>query len=192
MGKTPILLETGGLLKEHLIKLWPLWARAHQVPELAPWTNWLFLGGRGAGKTRAGAEWVRGMALGADTVSSARAMMLALGCIQSRSCNTDHCPTGIATQNPYRNAGLVVTNKAKRVANFHEETVKNLVELVGAAGLDGLAELGPEHINRRVQGTDVRTYAELYPVVEIGCLLADDTIPEKWRDDWRRADTGHW
>ena len=135
---------------------------------------------------------LRAMALGADTVNSARGMMLALGCIQSRACNTDHCPTGIATQNPYRNAGLVVTDKAQRVANFHEETVKSLAELVGASGLDSLAELGPEHINRRVQGTDVRTYAQLYPVVEKDCLLSVDTIPENWRDDWDKADAGRW
>jgi len=36
----------------------------HQVPPDSDWTTWLLLGGRGAGKTRAGAEWVRGLALG--------------------------------------------------------------------------------------------------------------------------------
>ena len=42
------------------------WSRADQVPELLPWSwhSWLLLGGRGAGKTRAGAEWVRAVALG--------------------------------------------------------------------------------------------------------------------------------
>ncbi len=145
-----------------------------------------------SGKMFSAFHILRAMALVADTVNSARGMMLALGCIQSRACNTDHCPTGIATQNPYRNAGLVVTDKAQRVANFHEETVTNLAELVGAAGLDSLAGLGPEHINRRVQGTDVRTYAQLYPVVEAGCLLAEDTIPENWWDDWHRADARRW
>lgn len=48
---------------------WQFWARADQLPpECAqgdgPWKTWLVLGGRGAGKTRAGAEWVRGLALG--------------------------------------------------------------------------------------------------------------------------------
>ncbi len=36
----------------------------HQFPPEGDWTTWLLLGGRGAGKTRAGAEWVRGLALG--------------------------------------------------------------------------------------------------------------------------------
>ena len=43
---------------------WQIWAREDQLPPLADWTTWLILGGRGAGKTRTGAEWVRGMALG--------------------------------------------------------------------------------------------------------------------------------
>lgn len=41
---------------------WELWARDDQLPPNADnpnWTNWLILGGRGAGKTRSGAEWVR-------------------------------------------------------------------------------------------------------------------------------------
>lgn len=50
---------------------WLTWGRPEQVPpETAanggPWTQWLFLGGRGAGKTRAGAEWVRGLAMGSS------------------------------------------------------------------------------------------------------------------------------
>lgn len=43
---------------------WPLWARDDQLPPAGNWKTWLILGGRGAGKTRAGAEWVRGTALG--------------------------------------------------------------------------------------------------------------------------------
>ena len=118
--------------------------------------------------------------------------MLSLGCIQARTCNTDHCPTGIATQNPGRNKAIVVSDKAQRVANFHRETVANLVELVGAAGLDGIHELEPKHINRRVQGSDVRNYAQLYPGIEQGSLLANDTIPEEWRDDWEAAKASNW
>ena len=135
---------------------------------------------------------LRALALGADTVNSARGMMLALGCIQSRTCNTDQCPTGIATQNPSRNKAIVVTDKGQRVANFHHETVKNLVELIGAAGLDNLSELRPEHINRRVQGTDVKNYAQLYPQLSLSCLTNTMTIPEEWKYDWDRAQAIKW
>jgi glutamate synthase domain-containing protein 2 len=135
---------------------------------------------------------LRAMALGADTVNSARGMMLALGCIQSRTCNTDHCPTGIATQNPSRNKGIVVTENAQRVANFQQETVKNLVELLGAAGLDNLEDLGPEHINRRVQGTDVKNYAQLYPQLASGSLLDTAPLQEDWKYHWDKAQASTW
>jgi glutamate synthase domain-containing protein 2 len=145
-----------------------------------------------SGKMFSAFHILRSIALGADTVNSARGMMMALGCIQSRSCNTDHCPTGIATQNPERNKGLVVTDKAQRVANFHKETVENLTELVAAAGLHSLEQLEPRHINRRVQGTEVKTYAELYPVIDENCLLNDDCIPDNWRADWAQANARSW
>jgi glutamate synthase domain-containing protein 2 len=135
---------------------------------------------------------LRALALGADTVNSARGMMLSLGCIQARTCNTDHCPTGIATQNPSRNKAIVVTDKSQRVANFQRETVTNLVELVGAAGLNGIHELELKHINRRVQGTDVKNYAQLYPTMEPSSLLDETTIPAQWRDDMEQANAASW
>lgn len=145
-----------------------------------------------SGKMFSAFHILRAMALGADAVNSARGMMMALGCIQARSCNTDHCPTGIATQNPSRNKGLVVTDKAQRVANFHSETVANLAELVAAAGLNSIEELEPKHINRRVQGTDIKTYAQLYPEIMPKCLLSAETIPENWQEDWNTADSLTW
>jgi hypothetical protein len=48
---------------ERLLNDWELWAREDQLPPNGPWITWLVLGGRGAGKTRAGAEWVRAVAL---------------------------------------------------------------------------------------------------------------------------------
>lgn len=145
-----------------------------------------------SGKILSAFHLLRIIALGADTANSARGMMMALGCIQSRSCNTDHCPTGIATQNPARAKGLVVSDKATRVANFHKATVENLMELLAAAGLDSLEELEPRHINQRVQGTNIMTYAQLYPSVEPGCLLNESTLPEDWKDDWTVAQPECW
>jgi glutamate synthase domain-containing protein 2 len=145
-----------------------------------------------SGKMFSAFHILRAIALGADAVNSARGMMMSLGCIQARTCNSDHCPTGIATQNPSRNKAIVVTDKSQRVANFHRETVTNLVELVGAAGLDGIHQLEPKHINRRVQGTEVRNYAQLYPTMEPGILLDDAKMPEKWRYDMEQANAASW
>jgi len=145
-----------------------------------------------SGKMFSAFHIIRAMALGADTVNAARAFMLSLGCIQARSCNTDHCPTGIATTDPKRAKALVVSDKGERVANYHAETVKNLVELAGAAGLHDLKELGPHHINRRVQGSLVKTYADLYPTITPGCLLDDHCRPDSWQADWKLASAERW
>ena len=45
-----------------LLYCWPRWARRAQRPPAGDWTTWLLMGGRGSGKTRAGAEWVRRLA----------------------------------------------------------------------------------------------------------------------------------
>ena len=50
--------------------------------------------------------------------------MFAVGCIQSQSCHTDRCPTGVATQDQSRQRALVVPDKAQRVYNFHRNTLK--------------------------------------------------------------------
>ena len=57
-----------------------------------------------SGKIVSAYDICRAFALGADYVMSARGFMFAVGCIQSRSCHTNHCPTGVATQDPDRPA----------------------------------------------------------------------------------------
>ncbi|MEJ2116202.1 MAG: FMN-binding glutamate synthase family protein, partial [Gammaproteobacteria bacterium] len=84
-----------------------------------------------SGKILTGFHIVRALSLGADLCSSARGMMFALGCIQSLRCNTNHCPTGITTQNPALSYGLDITNKANRVLNFHAGTLQSVLEIIG-------------------------------------------------------------
>jgi glutamate synthase domain-containing protein 2 len=109
-----------------------------------------------SGKILTGFQIIRAFALGADLCASARGMMLALGCIQSLRCTTNHCPTGITTQNPALVYGLDVTDKAERVYQYHRETVRGVLELLGAMGLDRLDEIRPHHIFRRVDDLRVR------------------------------------
>jgi len=145
-----------------------------------------------SGKALSAFHIVRLLALGADTVNSARAMMLALGCIQSRHCNLDICPTGVATQNPTRYKRLDIEDKARRVANYHGTMVENLLELVASTGLDSLDKLQPQHIYRRVTGTDIRNYAELYPRVTDRCFLSEEEFPPTWREEWDGATAAKW
>jgi len=145
-----------------------------------------------SGKAISAFHILRLQALGADTVNSARAMMFALGCIQSRHCNQDSCPTGIATQNPARYRALDVGLKAERVANYQRAMVKNLVELAAVAGLSSLSELRPWHVHRRVNGTEIKHYGELYPCVAEGCFLHEERVPLDWQRAWQQANAGSW
>ena len=113
------------------------------------------------------------LALGADVCNAARAMMLAMGCIQALRCNTNQCPTGIATQDKDLQRGLDVTDKGQRVANFHRATLHALLDVVAAAGLHHPAALRPWHIMRRIAPTQTRSYHEIYPLQEEGFLLRD-------------------
>jgi glutamate synthase domain-containing protein 2 len=128
-----------------------------------------------AGQIVSAYDVARTLAIGADWCNAARGFMFALGCIQSQSCHTDHCPTGIATQNPGRWRKLDVPDKATRVFQFHQNTLKALHDLLCAAGLEHPQQLGPEHILRRVSPTEIRSFADIYQYLSPGELL--DSIP---------------
>lgn len=129
-----------------------------------------------AGKIVTAFDMARTLALGADWCNSARGFMFSLGCIQSQSCHTDRCPTGVATQDPNRQAALDPQDKGVRVANFHRNTLLALRDLLAAAGLQHPSEMGPEHIIRRVSSTEVRSLAKLHHFVRPGELL--ETVPD--------------
>ncbi len=124
-----------------------------------------------SGKVSTGFDIVKNIALGADICNSARGMMFALGCIQALECNSNTCPTGVATQDPSLMKGLVVEDKKVRVKNFHNLTVASAVELLGAAGLKDPNDLTRAYINRRVSPSIIQNYRETYPYIPTGSLL---------------------
>ncbi len=131
-----------------------------------------------SGKINSGFGILKHMVMGADLCYSSRGMMLSLGCIQALQCNTNHCPTGVATQNPYLVNGLVVTDKNKRVANFQKATVKSFAEILGAMGFHSPKQLRPRHLMRRISLSQVKDYSEIYPFLKDGDLLRDPVPPE--------------
>ncbi|MBS1758703.1 MAG: FMN-binding glutamate synthase family protein [Bacteroidetes bacterium] len=144
-----------------------------------------------SGKIISAFHIARAMALGADTCNSARAMMMALGCIQALLCNTNRCPTGIATQDPKLTVGLVVEDKKVRVANYHKGTIESFVEMLGASGLDDMKNITRSHIYRRVNLNEMLTYEEIFPSIKIGSMLNNE-IPEKYKLDFAHADMNKW
>ena len=124
-----------------------------------------------SGKIITAFQMLNKIALGADVLTSARGMMLALGCIQARKCNSNHCPVGVATQKPYLVVGLDVTDKKKRVYSYHKESLKHLASLIGATGVDSADQIKRSFIHRRVNKTEIKTYEELFPSVKCGDFL---------------------
>lgn len=144
-----------------------------------------------SGKITSGFHMVRAVALGADVCNSARAMMMALGCIQALQCNTNKCPTGVATQEPSLAVGLVVEHKKHRVANYHKATVKNFVELIGACGLENMHDITRSHIYRRSSLNEMLSFEEIFPSVKAGAIINGD-IPEKYVLDYELANPDSW
>jgi len=130
----------------------------------------------------------RAMAIGADWCNSARGFMFALGCIQSLSCHTDRCPTGVTTQDPSRARALVVPLKTERVYMYHHATLHALSELLAAAGLDHPQQLRPIHFSKRTSSTEVMSFAKLYPSLRPGELI-EGTQDPRFRDAWAMAQT---
>lgn len=144
-----------------------------------------------SGKIVSGFHLLRAMALGADTCNSARAMMMAVGCIQALQCNTNKCPTGVATQDPSLSVGLVVEDKKTRVANYQQATVKNFVELLGASGLDNMGNITRSHIYRRISLNEMLTFEEIFPSIPVGSMK-EGIIPERYKSDFGWANMDKW
>ncbi len=136
-----------------------------------------------SGKIVSGADMARAFALGADWCNSARGFMFSIGCIQARACHTNRCPTGVATQDQRRQSGLHVGDKARRVANFHGNTLLGFAEMVGAMGVTSPKQITLNMINFRephLSGTSMVS-------LDTGQLLRDD-CPEEYAVHWRHSD----
>ena len=139
-----------------------------------------------SGKVFSAFSMANNFALGADWCNAARAFMFSLGCVMSKRCHTDMCPTGVATQNPARQRGLVIEDKSKRVYNFHRNTLQNFGELVGACGLDSPSELRPHHLYHRRGPNAVSTMDHIHQFLEPNELV-DDPDSTQYAEWWAIA-----
>ena len=88
----------------------------------------------GSGKLGLPESGMLALALGCDLLNVAREGMLAVGCIQAQRCHTGHCPTGVATHNPWLVRGLDVQSKGVRYGNYITAFRKELLRLAHAMG----------------------------------------------------------
>ena len=121
--------------------------------------------------------------------------MFALGCIQSRTCHTDKCPTGVATQDLGRQRALVVPDKAERVFAFHQNTVASLADLIGSAGLMHPNQITPDYLLCRDGSGKITSLASQLPTLTAGALLpgadasSQKDVPQEYVQYWDRAQT---
>lgn len=139
-----------------------------------------------SGKVATGNDVVKRLIQGADYTNSARAMMMATGCIQSQRCHTNHCPVGVATQDPRRARALDVADKSERVYRYQRATVAQAMQMMASMGVSDPSQLNPHMLRQRVSASEQRSYAELYEWLPTGVLL--DHPPISWRSDWELAD----
>ena len=139
-----------------------------------------------SGKIATGSDIVKRLAQGADYANAARAMMQAVGCLQTQRCNTNECPVGVATQDPKRARALNIPDKTERATRYQHATVAEAQRLIASMGLHSPAEVTPHHLVRRIDHTRSASYAELHEWLEPGVLLSEP--PDSWSTDWERAD----
>lgn len=151
-----------------------------------------------AGKIISAFDIARACSLGADWCNSARGFMFSIGCIQSRTCNTDLCPTGVATQNPLRQYALDPRDKGVRAFNFHKNTLHALSEILQAAGSSHTSQLNASFIMRRNEVGVAQPYSKHLLCIDHGELLTKD-LEEVFTEDyaylreaWLEADPFKW
>ena len=135
-------------------------------------------------KVFSGSAIAMNAALGANWCNAARAFMFSLGCVQSLRCHTGTCPTGVATSSPARQRGLVIPEKAQRVANFQSKTLDSLHDIVVACGLETPDDFTPRHLRQWKNNAQMIPWSQIVHEVEPGKLLSepDDTpFAEYWR-----------
>ncbi len=139
-----------------------------------------------SGKVHSGIGLARNLAIGADWCNAARAFMMSVGCIQAMRCHLGTCPTGVATQDKWRQRGLDVDIKSESAARFHAKTVNALSDIVAAAGFAHPQDLQPHHLMQRVDATTALPIDRIVPFLPKNMLLeaADETLYAHW---WHSA-----
>jgi glutamate synthase domain-containing protein 2 len=139
-----------------------------------------------SGKVATGAHIVMRLIQGADYTNAARAMMMAVGCIQAQLCHTDKCPVGVATQDTRRARAVDVEDKSQRVLHYQQGTVAEAVKMMASMGARDPRELSPTQLRKVVNAWETRSYAELFEWLAPGQLV--DEPPATWAADWAAAD----
>ena len=156
----------------------------------------------GAGKLGVPENAVVAFALGVDMVNVGREAMMSIGCIQAQKCHTDHCPTGVATQNPWLVRGLDPELKSVRAANYVKSMRRDLWKVSEAIGVVHPGLISPDDVDILDGLSEHRSLRQVYGYEpewgrlgtdlerEVVALMAAEERPEHspTRDDANRVE----
>ena len=119
-----------------------------------------------SGKIFTGGDLAIALAAGADWACSARGFMLAIGCIQALHCNTNFCPSGVATHNKWLQRGVVPKVQGERSSNYQYSVVKEFAQVLAACGYDSPTQLSRKDIMKVMDFHKITTMEDLMPYPE--------------------------
>ncbi len=120
-------------------------------------------------------------ALGTDMVNVGREAMLAIGCIQSQRCHTDHCPTGVATQNAWLTRGLEPVSKGERCAQYLRTFRAEMVKVTESVGVAHPGLITPDDVDVLSGDFSAQSLREVYGYAEGWGTLGPDLAAEVTR-----------
>jgi len=106
------------------------------------------------------------LAMGADLINIARGFMITVGCIQALRCQSNMCPTGVATTDPHLQSALVIDEKKWRVVNYVLSLRQGLFRLAAAVGIDSPVHFKPSHISFKDHVGVAQSLVDVYKVID--------------------------
>lgn len=98
------------------------------------------------GGIRTPSDFIKALCLGADGIAIANSAIQAIGCVAARICNTNNCPSGVATQKEELRERLQVDVAAERLERFFNAAVQLMQVMARACGHDHLDKFNADDI----------------------------------------------
>jgi len=105
------------------------------------------------------------LAMGADAVGIARGFMMSSGCIRARMCagtGSHNCPVGLATQDPKLRASFLVVRKAGEIANYHNNLLKGIKNMLAVMGIKNVTDLNRRYLTFRNESGEIYFDVDIY------------------------------
>ncbi|RMA58647.1 FMN-binding glutamate synthase family protein [Ulvibacter antarcticus] len=122
----------------------------------------------GSGKLGFPARAVMAFSMGADIINVAREAMLSIGCIQAQVCHNNTCPSGVATQNKWRQNGINIEDKSVRANFYFKNFRKELLEMTHACGYEHPSQFTMDDVELTVGDKHlIKSLAETFSYIKV-------------------------